>query len=123
MAVNPSSNNAPKTEELLQLGIQAARQGNKKNARMIFQQVLATDTKNERAWMWMAALAETPAERINYLKTVLKINPKNARAQRELSQFHKKRASSNSQAFVYGLAGLAIVAVMILLVVLALSLT
>lgn len=115
-----ASNNAPRIEELMQLGIQAARQGNRQNARMIFQQVLATDKQNERAWLWMAAVAETQADRINYLKTVLKINPNNTRANRELNQLRKKRATSNSQALTYGLIGLGIVLVLVILVVVVL---
>lgn len=127
MDFNLSPNNAnkeiPKIEELMQVGIQAARQGNKKNARMIFQQVLASDKQNERAWLWMAAVAENPADRINYLQTVLKINPNNARAQRELSQHKQKRASSNSQAMTYGIIGLGLVLVLILVVVIVLVVT
>ena len=44
-------------EELLQLGIQTARAGNKQSARVIFQQVLNGDPRNERALLWMAATA------------------------------------------------------------------
>lgn len=112
-----NSDNVPNLEELMQLGIQTARQGNRQSARMIFQQVLATDKQNERGWLWMAAIADTPAERARYLRTVLQINPNNAKAQKELNQLLKKRATSNSQAFTYGMIGLAVVAVLIVLAV------
>ena len=78
--------NIPNLEQLMQLGIQTARQGNKENARVIFQQVLDSDSHNERAWLWMAAVAETPVDRVRYLNTVLRINPQNRTAQRELNR-------------------------------------
>jgi Tfp pilus assembly protein PilF len=112
---------SPNLEQLMQLGIQTARQGNKENARVIFQQILDDDKQNERAWLWMSAVAETPADRVRYLNTVLRINPDNASALKELSQMRRKRESSNSQAFVYGGIGLAI-AVVIIIVAIALVL-
>jgi hypothetical protein len=107
---------SPNLEQLMQLGIQTARHGNKQNARMIFQQILDTDKMNERAWIWMAAVAETPVDRVRYLKTVLQINPHNPTALRELRQMERKRESSNSQVLAYG--GIAL-AVILLLVALA----
>lgn len=118
MDFSNNTENVPNLEELMQLGIQTARQGNRKSARMIFQQVLATDRQNERGWLWMAAIADTPAERARYLKTVLQINPNNTKAQKELNQLLKKRATGTNQAFTYGMIGLAVVAVLILLAVL-----
>ncbi len=112
---------SPNLEQLMQLGIQTARQGNKENARVIFQQILDADKQNERAWLWMSAVAETPADRVRYLNTVLRINPNNSSALKELSQMRRKRESSNSQAFVYGGIGLAI-AVVIIIVAIALVL-
>lgn len=107
----------PNLEQLMQLGIQTARQGNKQNARMIFQQVLDTDKTNERAWIWMAAVAETPVDRARYLKTALQINPQNPTALRELRQMEHKRETNNSQVMVYGGIGLAVVLLLIAVVV------
>jgi thioredoxin-like negative regulator of GroEL len=101
--------NTPNLEQLMQLGIQTARQGNKENARMIFQRILDADKQNERAWLWMAAVAETPMDRIRYLNTVLQINPNNATAQRELNQMKKKKETSNTQVLRYGALGLVVV--------------
>ena len=53
----------PNREELLQLAIRAAKEGNVDSARMMFDQILAQDKKNERAMMWMAKLAEKKSER------------------------------------------------------------
>jgi hypothetical protein len=112
--MNTNPNNIPNLEQLMQLGIQTAKQGNKPNARVIFQQILDADKQNERAWLWMAAVAETPYDRIRYLRTVLNINPNNATALRELNQMRTKQESSNSQVLVYG--GIALVFVFALVV-------
>ncbi len=111
----------PNLDQLMQLGIQTARQGNKQNARMIFQQILDADGQNERAWLWMAAVAETPEDRVRCLNTVLRINPNNQAAQRELSNLKKKQASSNSQVLLYGGFVLALVLILIAVVIFLLS--
>jgi len=109
--------NTPNLEQLMQLGIQSARFGNKENARVIFQQVLDADKQNERAWLWMAAVAETPDERMRYLNTVLRINPNHPTALRELKQLQAKQESSVGQAMRYGFLILAVILVLILLAV------
>ncbi|NDJ78084.1 MAG: hypothetical protein GYB65_17690 [Chloroflexi bacterium] len=104
----------PNLEQLMQLGIQTAKQGNKQSARVIFQQILESDKQNERAWLWMAAVAETPEDRARYLNTVLRINPSNPTAQRELQAMQTKRESSNSRVII--LSGVAIVVVVFVIV-------
>ena len=112
--------NTPNLEELMQLGIQSARHGNKPNARVIFQQVLDADKRNERAWLWMAAVAETPIDRVRYLRTVLQLNPNNPTAQRELKKLEKKQRVGNSKALLVGTIGLLIVlAIVVVALVLA----
>jgi len=105
--------NTPNLEQLMQLGIQTARQGNKQTARVIFQQVLDSDKQNERAWLWMAAVADDPVERVRYLKTVLRINPNHPTALRELEKMERSRESSTSQVLVYG--GIALAVILLLL--------
>ncbi|HEX3050242.1 MAG TPA: hypothetical protein VHP83_06260 [Aggregatilineaceae bacterium] len=111
------SNQIPNLEQLMQLGIQTARQGNRQNARMIFQQILDADAQNERAWLWMAAVAENPADRFRYLTTVLRINPNNPTAQRELEKLKKRETSNTSQVLLYGGVGLAFLLLMIALII------
>ncbi len=111
---------APNLEQLMQFGIQAARLGNDVNARVIFQQVLDADSKNERAWLWMAAVAETPEHRIRYLNTVLQINPTNRAALREMDRIRRKSQFRNSQAFRYGLLALGLVIVVIIAAIMVL---
>ena len=113
----------PNLEQLMQLGIQTARAGHKTNARMIFQQVLDQDKENERAWLWMAAVAETSMEQVRYLNTVLRINPENQTALRQLERMKQRKESSNTQVIRYGFIGLsAIVLVLVCVVALILVL-
>ncbi len=105
--------NTPNLEQLMQFGIQSARQGNKQNARVIFQQILDADKQNERAWLWMAAVAESPEDRVRFLNTVLQLNPQNAAARKELEKLQKKRVSSNTLVMRYGLITLAIILVLV----------
>ncbi len=114
------SSNMPNLEQLMQIGIQTAKKGNKPNARVIFQQILDADKQNERAWLWMAAVAETPMDRVRYLRTVLQINPNNITALRELENLQQKKESSNSQVIRYGIFGLILVLVLIAFAVLVL---
>ncbi len=107
--------NTPNLEQLMQLGIQSARNGNTENARVIFQQVLDADKQNERAWLWMAAVAETPADRLRYLNTVLRINPNHPTALREVKQLQQKQESNTSQTIRYGFLILAVIALLIVL--------
>jgi Tfp pilus assembly protein PilF len=109
-----TGSNDPNLEELLQIGIQTARKGNKPSARVIFRQILEADQGNERAWIWMASIAETLEERSRYLNAVLRINPDNQTALRELAKMQRK-ASSNMQVIRYGLIGLLVLLVLIAL--------
>ena len=111
---------SPNLEQLMQIGIQSARQGNAENARVIFQQVLDADKNNERAWLWMASVAETSADRIRYLRTVLTINPENHTAQRELKKVESRTRSNNSRVLVYGSIALAFSLILIAVAVIAL---
>lgn len=109
-----NTGSSPNLEQLMQLGKQTARKGNKQSARVIFQQILDADKQNERAWLWMAALADTPEERLRYLMTVLRINPHNVSAQRLLSDMQKKRVTSNTKALRYGLIITGVLIVLVL---------
>jgi hypothetical protein len=114
------SANIPNLEQLMQLGILTARKGNKPNARVIFQQILDEDKQNERAWLWMAAIAETNEDRIRFLNTVLQISPNNQTALRELKRMQQKQVSSNTLVLRYGLMTLVFIAVLIACAVVAL---
>jgi thioredoxin-like negative regulator of GroEL len=110
----------PNREELLQMAISAAKNGQEEGARMMFRQILDQDKRNERAMMWLAQLAENPAEREQWLKNALQVNPENVKARRILDQMqYKSAAGTNRVLVIFGavVAVLAVVLVVVLLLV------
>ncbi|HLA43137.1 MAG TPA: hypothetical protein VJZ27_06870 [Aggregatilineales bacterium] len=99
----------PNLEKRLQIGITAARGGNREAAQMVFQEVLKEDRKNERAWLWLAFVTEDVQKRQQYLETVLKINPNNSAAQKALNKYSRKRALSEQRTLVIGVVVLLLV--------------
>jgi Tol biopolymer transport system component len=77
-------------QELLRQGIEAAREGNKAEARKFFEQVVELDDKNEKGWFWLASVVETDEEKKVCLGNVLFINPNNERAQKAMEQLQSK---------------------------------
>lgn len=63
--------------ELLRQGVEAARAGQKLEARKIFMQVVEIDPQNELAWMWLSGLMDDLEDRIIACENVLTINPAN----------------------------------------------
>jgi hypothetical protein len=121
MTIGSDDVNTPNLEQLLQIGIQTARKGNRSSARVIFQQILDADKTNERAWLWMAAIAETSEDRLRYLNAVLRVNPNNTTALRELEKMKRKQVSSNTQVIRYGMIGLLVALLLIVLAVVLLA--
>lgn len=119
MGYGAGGSNTPNLEQLLQLGIRTAREGNRQSARVIFQQVLDADKRNERAWLWMASVAEDDMDRRRYLETVLRLNPKNEKAKQYLASMEKRSASTENRTLVRGLIILAILVVLVILVIIA----
>lgn len=66
---------------LLEQGITAAKNGQTAQARTLFQQVLLADDRNERAWLWMSEVADSPIEQIACIERALAINPDNKTTQ------------------------------------------
>ena len=83
----------------------------------MLQQVIDADKTNERAWLWMAAIAETSEDRRRYLNAVLRLNPENPTALRELEKLNRKQVSSNTQVIRYGMMGLFALLVLVLIAV------
>jgi tetratricopeptide (TPR) repeat protein len=92
----------PNLENLLQMGITAAKQGNRQAARVMFKQVLDEDKKNDRAWVWMASVAEDPLQSQQYLETALKINPSNKAARNMLKKMSKRRNFKEQRTLALG---------------------
>ncbi len=118
-----SNQNAPNREELLQMGIRAAKAGNRDAARIAFQQILSQDKRNERAMMWMAKLADKPAERRKWLERALEINPDNTAAQEAIQRMaYKTSARENRVLLMFGMVvGILIVLALVVILFFALS--
>ncbi|MFQ3660016.1 MAG: hypothetical protein SNJ54_13795, partial [Anaerolineae bacterium] len=82
----------------LQAGIAAAKAGDRATARELLEGVLAQDDRNELAWIWMASVVNTVAERRVCLERVLAINPKNEVARRALRQLGGATPSASTAA-------------------------
>ena len=83
---------------LLLRGIELARAGKKDDARAIFEQVLQADQYNEQAWLWMASVARSTAERREALEIALEINPQNQQARAALEHLGGPRARRKADA-------------------------
>jgi hypothetical protein len=64
-------------QDQLQHAIQLAQAGQRDQARPLLRQVVKSQPHSEAAWLWLAAVAETPAERLEALKTAFLLNPSN----------------------------------------------
>ena len=73
------------TPNLLQSAIAAAKTGQSQKARDLLMQVLETDERNIKAWIWMSSVVDDPEERQICLENVLAIDPNNQMAQKGLS--------------------------------------
>ncbi|PJF36668.1 MAG: hypothetical protein CUN49_04200 [Candidatus Thermofonsia Clade 1 bacterium] len=110
------SPNETNLENLMQLGINAARNRNKEAAKGIFTQVLNIDRRNERAWLWLAAVEDDQTERRRILQTVLSINPENQKARELLEAMDRVIERSERASMELGIR-LIIILVIVLIVV------
>ncbi|MCU0495063.1 MAG: hypothetical protein MUD01_26035 [Chloroflexaceae bacterium] len=67
-------------ESILQLGIEAARDGNKEEARSLFRLLTRQEPNNTQAWLWLAGVAEGRDERQAALERVVELDPNNEMA-------------------------------------------
>lgn len=67
-------------ESILQLGIEAARDGNKEQARSLFRLLTMQEPNNAQAWLWLAGVAENREERQAALERVVALEPENEMA-------------------------------------------
>lgn len=70
----------------LNQGVEAAKAGNRAQARRLLEEVVEQDKRNEMAWIWLATVAVGAAEKREYLRRVLAINPQNVRAREALDK-------------------------------------
>ncbi len=110
----------PNLEQLMRLGIETARAGHKTNARVIFRQVLDEDPDNERALLWMAAVADESMDRLRYLNAVLNVNPNNETALEQIEKMKQRKETSNTRVIRYGFFGLGLIMILVVCVILIL---
>ena len=81
-------------DDLLQQGIAAYKAGKRDEARNIFLTLVEQTPDSERAWEWMYNVCNTDKGRIHCLKQIIRINPKNEKANQLLSKFTKTNFST-----------------------------
>jgi hypothetical protein len=72
------------SDTILQLGIDAAREGNREEARNLFGLLTRQEPDNLQAWLWLAGVADGPEERRAALERVLELDPTNEMAAKGL---------------------------------------
>ncbi len=75
-------------------GIMAARIGNRDQALVLLLQAVEQEPRSEEAWLWLARLVETEAQRIECLRRVLDIDPDNHAAQADLARLTNPNSAS-----------------------------
>jgi hypothetical protein len=64
-------------DELIQLGIAAYKSGKRSEARILFATFVLKNPNNEDGWRWLFIACDKDNERIDCLKQLIRINPKN----------------------------------------------
>ncbi len=78
--------------QLIQLGVQTARTGNKPEARALFRALARRYPKETRVWLWLAGVAETYSEQQQALEQVLLLEPEHPLARQGLARLHTRLA-------------------------------
>ena len=86
----------PGLVRLLREGMEAARKGDKAQARELLLQATEVDPTSEEAWLWLAGVAETPEDTELYLQTVLALNPDHPKAQQGLRWLQNRQPDQAS---------------------------
>jgi hypothetical protein len=71
-------------ESILQLGIEAARENKKEEARQLFRLLTRQEPNNAQGWLWLAGVAESREERQAALERVIELDPENEMARTNL---------------------------------------
>lgn len=103
----------PNREELYQMAVSAARNGQKQGARMMFRRILSENPGDERVLIWMAKLANNTTDRRKWLERVLELNPDNETALRVIGQMqHHGMADRNKALFRIGIVAYVVVVIL-----------
>ena len=92
-AIDPTAP-LPTPEALVALGQRLARAGHRGAAHRAFRTAIGLQPRNAEAWLWRAGTADTPAEALECLERVLRLDPGNVRAHRGLAAVRAEVARS-----------------------------
>lgn len=82
--------------DLLELGIAAARAGNKAEAKMYLEAATLEDPSSEQAFLWLSFVLEDRKLAMRCLERVLDINPNNEQAKRGLAWLRSQEAAKGA---------------------------
>jgi hypothetical protein len=83
--------------ELTQRGINALKANDRASARKLLAAALQQDQNDATAWLWLAAAVDTPGQRVDCLRQVLKIDPTNQAALKGLAALEAPAAGTQAQ--------------------------
>jgi hypothetical protein len=72
------------SDQILQLGIEEARNGNREAARNLFELLTRQEPDNSQAWLWLAGVADGTDQRREALQHVIALDPSNEMARKGL---------------------------------------
>jgi hypothetical protein len=72
------------SDQILQLGIEEARNGNREAARNLFELLTRQEPDNAQAWLWLAGVADGTDQRREALQHVIALDPSNEMARKGL---------------------------------------
>ncbi len=72
------------SDQILQLGIDEARNGNREAARNLFELLTRQEPNNAQGWLWLAGVADGTDQRREALQRVLALEPENEMARKGL---------------------------------------
>lgn len=110
---------SPNREELYRMAVNAAKQGQRKPAKVMLQQLLAQDEKHIRAMMLMAKISGA-SERRKWLNRVLDVDPDFDAAIEALDKMdYQIAAKRNKRFYTWGLGAgaVAVMAIALLMIV------
>jgi hypothetical protein len=86
-------------ERLLNLSTRAARNGNRAVARRLLYAITREYPQEARAWLWLAGVAENPAEQQQALERVLELDPEHPLARQRLQQLQSHADTATPMGF------------------------
>lgn len=106
--------NTPNREQLINMAIRSAKQGQRKAARMMLQKVLAEDKRNERAMIMMAKLASSDKDKRKWYNRTLQVNQDNAAALDGIAKLDYEDAAARNRALYRIIVGSGVAIVIVI---------